>query len=206
MRDISNTTGLDSYGEIPGQAGGSTKPSAGKEFYQGLIWKANKVPLGLVFKHYGLQLNDYDRKIICPFKSHQGGRESSGSFTFYPHTNSYCCYGCRQGSHAVDFVSIIDNITKSQAATKILKLFNGDLDESACLDVEDFSKKLEIMMDLSNVVREFRQNFIDEKSGVFIENICMLYDDMNLKHKNLDNEALSSIIEDLKDKILSYSI
>jgi DNA primase len=207
MRNVSNTTGLDSYGETSGEAGDSSGTLTGKAFYQDLIRKANSVPIGLIFKHYGLHLNAYNRKIICPFKSHKGGRESSGSFLLYPETNTYCCFGCKQGSTGCDFVAIMDGVILSKAASKIIGLFNGDIDIDADngLSSEDFSEKLEIMMDFSNTVREFHQSFFDEKSYAFIEEACLVYDRVNLVHKKITNEALRRIVDQLKKEIISYT-
>lgn len=204
MRDLSNTDGLDGYGETPGETGDSSAPLTGKAFYQDLMRRANSVPLIRVFKHYGLHLNEINRKTTCPFKSHKGGRENSGSFYFYPETNSYCCYGCRLGSFGCDFVAAMDGIAKSQAAAKIISLFNEDVDEDGALNHEDFSEKLEIMLDFSNTVREFRQSAFDEKSQAYIEQICSAYDTLNMKHKSLNNEALRRIVDELKEKIISY--
>lgn len=205
MRKIPDTTGLDGYGETPGETGSAPTALTGKAFYQDLIRKANTVPLAYVFKHYGLHLNEINRKTTCPFKTHKGGRESSASFYFYPDTNSYCCYGCRLGSFGCDFVAAMDGITKSQAAYKIISLFNGYVDDDDGLDRNDFTEKLEIMLDFSNAIREFRQSHFDEKSFEFAEHICSVYDTLNMKHKTLNNEALRRVVDELKEKINSYT-
>ena len=205
MRDVSNTIGPVGYGETSGEVGNSSTPLTGKAFYQDLIRRANTVPLIKIFKHYKLYLNDINRKTVCPFKSHKGGRESSGSFYFYPDTNSYCCYGCRLGSWGCDFVSAMDGINKSKAAFKIISLFNDDVDEDSGIDIEDLSEKLNIMLDFSSTVREFRQSNFDEKSHIYVEYICSVYDDLNIKFKSLNNEALRRIVDELKTKIESYN-
>jgi hypothetical protein len=61
---------------------------------------------------------------------------------------------------------------------------------------------MEIMIDFSNIIRNFHQNNLNEESFKFIEEICNIYDDMNYKYK-LTNEALLSLINKLKSKILN---
>lgn len=207
MHNVSDTTGPDGYGETSGEDGNSSGTLTGKAFYQDLIRRANTVPLIHIFKYYGLFINESNRRAICPFKSHKGGRESSGSFWFYPETNTYHCFGCRQGCTGSNFVSIMDGIIISQAAFKIIKLFNGDVDVEVTggLTKEDMSEQLEIMMDFSNTVREFHQSFFDEKSRAHIDEVCSVYDQVNLRHKRMTNEALRRIVDQLKKEITSYT-
>lgn len=207
MRDVPDTTGLDGYGETPGETGDSSETLTGKAFYQDLIRRANTVPLSVIFRHYGVRVANTQCTIICPFKSHKGGRENSGSFTYYPHTNSFFCFGCKVGgqhAHACEFMANMESISRAKAAYKILQLFSGDASEGEVLEGESFSERLEIMMDFSTAVRQFRQEHFDEKAFAFIEEICVVYDDVHLRH-TLDNEALRRIVEALKGKIKSYT-
>lgn len=204
MRDLSNTTGSDGYGEVPGETGDSSAPSQGKAFYQELIGKANTVPIIRLFKHYGLRLDEGNRKTVCPIPTHKGGRENSASFYYYPHTNTFWCFGCKTGVGCCDLVAAMEHISKAKAAFKIIEWFSEDVDEDGVLDRENFSERLEIMMDFANVVRQFRQSYFDENAHAFIEYVCSVYDDLHAKHKTLDNEALRRMVEQLKAKISSY--
>jgi len=179
MRSIQNSTGPISSSETPGEAGDFAAPFTGKEYYHDLIDRANTVPLIKLFKYYGLRLDDHNRRIICPFSSHQGGRESSGSFYFYPQTNTFWCFGCKTGVAPCDLVAGLDNSNKVKAA---------------------------IMMEFSTIVREFSQANPDQKSHSFIEYICSVYDDLNLKHKDFSNEALRRVVDQLKEEISSYNV
>lgn len=206
MRKLSNLSGSTSDSKTFGYNRDFTENIDGKKLYQRLIKQADSVPITKLFKYYGFNLNDQNRKIICPFSSHKGGRENSPSFYFYPVTNSFWCFGCKVGTRCCDFVSNMDNISKLTAAKKIIKLFNSDVDEDAVfIDRENFSEKLEIMLDFSNNVRNFRQSNSDVKSLLFIENICMIYDNLNYKHK-LSNEALRLVVNQLKEKINYYEL
>lgn len=180
----------------------------GKDYYQDLISRANTVPLVRVFKHYGIRVDEYNRKITCPFRSHKGGRETTPSFYYYPDTNSFRCYGCGMGNqyaHACEFVAYMEGISRVKAADRIVKLFAADVDDDADLITKnDFSERLEIMMDFSNTVRNFRQSHADDESQKFIEGMCWVYDQHNLKRDN-SNDALRRIVEQIKEKIASYT-
>lgn len=212
MRNIPNTNGSACPGETPGQDGNLatffTRPNDIKE----LIYKANSVDIQLVFRYYGLQLNQENRKCVCPFPFHKNGKENTASFWYYPETNTFFCFGCKAASRCCDLVSSMENISKPQAAQKILDLFNGTLeDDSFSFEEKESysqmsSEKLEILLELSNSVRTFRQTHLDEKAYCFIEKLCNICDDLIFKHKDkLDNEALKKIINKLIVQINYYS-
>lgn len=202
MRNLSSSTGSVSYGSSSGEDRGSPVPFAG-EGYQNIIEQANTISIIKLFRMYGLRLDENNRKTTCPFKNHKGGRETTASFYFYPETNTYFCYGCRQGSKPTDFISNMDRCTKVRAAQKILENFNSDLDQDSVIDIENFSERLEIMIEYSNAVRNFRINFPGEKEFSFIEENCKLYDTMNKKY-DLSNEALKAVTIQLIDAINNY--
>jgi len=205
MRPISNPTGSDSDVSSLGEAGSFTAFVEGEDNVKELISKANSVPLMRLFRYYGIRIDEVNRYIVCPFKSHKGGRENSASFKFYPETNSFWCFGCKTGITPVAFVSAMENINYLRAAYKILESFSEDIDEDNIFDHDNFSERLEIMMDFSNTVREFREKFLDSKSFEYIEEICSHYDAINLKH-DLTNEALRHIVDQYKQVISLYTI
>jgi hypothetical protein len=206
MRDLSSSTGFFGYGETPGETGNSATATSGKDTKE-LIHLANTVPLTRVFKHYGIRLSAANNKIVCPFKSHKGGRENTASFYYYENTNSFCCYGCKIGNkqaHACEFVAAMDGISRIKAANKILSIFSSDIDDTAeVFEGQNFSEQLEIMMDFSNAVRDFRRIYLDKESQDFIEKRCEVYDGLCTKHA-MDNETLRSMVEHLKEQIKVY--
>jgi arsenate reductase-like glutaredoxin family protein len=207
MCPLSNTSRSDSYGETPGEAGSVAAAFAGKDYYQELIGKANTVPITKLFKDYGIRLDSHNKKTTCPFKSHKGGRERSGSFYYYPETNSFFCFGCKIGgqyAHGCELVMHMDGCTKVQAAYKILQQYESDVDEDNIYDPEDFEERLKIMMDFSNTVREFYQTYPTEEAGVYVEAACKKFDALNLRKKPHNNEALQRIVEQLKKYIALY--
>lgn len=204
MYKLSDSSGSVGDSEVLRYYGDSTEVTTGKKYYQDLIRKADSVPIVKVFRHYRLRLDDSNRKIICPFSNHKGGRENSPSLYFYPNTNSFWCFGCKTGTRCCDFVSNVDKISRVKAAFKILDLFKNEVYEDAIfIDRESFSEKLEIMLIFSGKIREFRRINNDDKSLQFIEELCMVYDAINSKH-SLNNEALRSVVDQLNEKIINY--
>lgn len=206
MCELSDPTGSNSDSETSGEIGNPTDAYSGEIYYEKLIKKANKSPLLLIFKYYGLRL-DYNGKSICPFKSHKNGREGSPSFKFYSDTNSFYCYGCGIGgkfAHATEFISYMEGISKINAAYKVLEIVkNIDDFENQDYNDDNVSEKLSILLEFSNHVRLFRRNFSDEASEIYIENICDKFDNFNLKNK-LSNEGLKILISKLILMIDNY--
>lgn len=205
MRDLQSTTGSFGYGETSWTTGDVAKTATGKAAEQDLIAKANSVPLFRVLRYYNVKVTpSHVNSTICPFKHHKGGKERTGSFYFYPETNSFYCHGCKTGGmhrHAVAFVAAQEGITFVKSAQKIISLFNDDVDPFAEFsDGPNLPEQLEIMMDFSTTVREFRKNYLDDESQYFIENVCAAYDKLNSRH-DMDNEALRELISKLKDQI-----
>mgnify|MGYP002814289932 CR=1 FL=1 len=196
MCNVSSRTRPNGNGETSWEAG----DIADFERESQLICNANSVPITLIFEHYNLHLDENNRKIICPFPNHKSGRENTASFLYYPQTNTFWCFGCKIGPNGCDFVASMDNIIKIKAANKILNIFSGNIINEEN-NKQDFSERMEIMIDFSNIIRNFHQNNLNEESFKFIEMICNIYDEMNYKYK-LTNEALLSLINKLKLKIL----
>jgi len=199
MLKLSNTTRSDSCSETSGETGDIASSFTGKVFYEDLIDKANSVPITRIFQHYNVRL-DNNRKSICPFPSHKGGKERTPSFLYYPETNTYFCFGCRKGRSCCDFVAEKEKISKINAAHKILELFESEATNDTISETEDFSERFDIILDFSNTIRNFRQEYPDSESFEFIEDVCLTYDNINTKH-NLDIIALRTLVVKLKNLI-----
>jgi DNA primase len=203
MRPLPSTARPDSSSEVSSEAGDIAEAFTGKDYYQELINRANTVPLVKVLRHYGVRIDEHNRKVTCPFKSHSGGRERTASFWYYPDTNTYHCFGCKVGNRPVDFVAEMDHLTRVQAAHKVLELFESDVDEDNIYDRKSFSERLEIMTEFSTAVRDFYQTYSTEKARVYVEAVCKKFDTLNLKMK-LNNEALARVVEEFKRYISLY--
>jgi CHC2 zinc finger len=201
MRDLSIITGPIDYSEEPGKTGDT--PASSKKYSQELIQRANAVPIIHLFKLYKIRVDQFNKRTACPFKFHKNGQERTPSFWYYPDTNSFNCFGCHTGGSSTELVMHLDNIEKVKAATKILQLFEKEIDEDFLLDGVNIAERLEIMLDFSNAVLDFRQNHDDEHAFQFIEYVCWVYDRMNLLHEH-DNDALRGLNVRLIDFIQAY--
>ena len=68
---------------------------------------------------------------LCPFHN-----EKTPSFTVYPETNSYYCFGCGAGGEVISFIRNIENLDFTEAVKLLadragLKLPDADFDDSA---------------------------------------------------------------------------
>lgn len=205
MCELSNTGRSDNNSSTSWTDGDSSESFAGKDYYQKIIGQANSVSILKIFSIYNIKIPVGITKITCPLKSHKGGHERTPSFQLYLETNSFYCHGCTVWGKSTDLVSKMEGISKTDAASKILSLFQANFDESIYLDNQDIGEKLNLLTKFSDAVRNFRQSHFSEKSEIYIENICLVYDQLSDKHK-LNNEILKSIINKLIYVIDSYKL
>ena len=202
MCDIRNTTRSDSCCQTSGQTGSLAEAFGGQTNYQDLINRANQVKLIDIFKYYKLFINEENQKVACPFPSHKGGRETTASFKFYPASNTFWCFGCKIGTNPCAFVSSFEKISRAKAAIKILSIFEPDQEEYVQVS-ENYSEKLQKMVDLSNLIRDFKQSHFHDKDRDFIDKLCKFYDAMNFKYA-MSAESICALIDKLSIKINSY--
>lgn len=200
MRILSNSTGSDSFSQASSQDRDFTAAFARQEAYQEIIEKAQSVSFVKIFKYYNIPLDSFNRKCVCPFSKHKGGRESTPSFYFYPDTNTFWCFGCKTGTTVVDFVANIEHCAKANAAFKILNIFNSPLDTLNIekISTEIYQEKLELMFNFSNKIREMIcSNPLNQNK---IEELCLSFDRMNDKY-DLDIDALKSLIDKINKRL-----
>lgn len=203
MCDVSNPRRPDSVSQTSGQSGNVGDAFARKSFFNDLIIKANSVPITSVFLHYGIVVDQFNCKITCPFPFHKGGRERTPSFYYYNHSNSFYCYGCNNGGGPVKFVEHIEGVSSMRAAQKVIELFGKKIGEIDVSNYRDFSDTLRLMLKLSTAIREFRQEFLDEKSQAFIEEVGFTFDKLYASHK-LEEDGLPNFVQKLIEVIDSY--
>jgi DNA primase len=73
--------------------------------------KAN-LSITTVLNHYNLA-TDRHNKTCCPFHE-----EKTPSFTVYPKTNTFHCFGCGKNGDTIEFIQLKENITKHEAILK----------------------------------------------------------------------------------------
>ena len=165
-----------------------------------LIKNANSVDILSIFREYNIRLDEYNKKTHCLFSFH---KERSASFTFYKDTNSFYCFGCKNGGGPVEFVSLIENLTKEEAAQKIINKFELG-SEADFANPADFVNRQQLFLEFSTLIRDFISNNLDDKQAVaYCEKLSLIFDTINSKHQ-LDNDGLKSLIDKLKIKLNLY--
>lgn len=168
-----------------------------------LIKQANTADLLTILKSYGIHLDEHTRKCLCPFPFH--ANERTGSFTYYKDTNSFYCFGCKSGGGPVNFVSLYDEITKSDAATKISSKFYTD-PNAIVRNTSDFVDKQKLLLEFSELIRTFVFDNLDDKHALaYAEKVGLIFDTITLRH-NLDNAGLNSLINKLRIKLGQYKV
>lgn len=71
-----------------------------------------RLSIETVLNHYNIK-TDKHHKTCCPF--HQ---EKTPSFTVYPKTNTFHCFGCGISGDTIEFIQLKENITKHEAILK----------------------------------------------------------------------------------------
>ncbi len=199
MRVVQDITRSDGTSEASRQDRDLTGAFTGKDDYQEIILKAQSYPLVKLFKKYNIKIDDYNRKSICPFTFHKGGRESTASFHFFPETNTFWCYGCKSGTTSVDFISKIENINKLQAALKIIQKIDPDNLSSSQVEYKsDFEEKSKLYFSFSKKMREIISSNPEMLSKV--EEIYSIFDKMNDKYE-LESKGLQLLIDRLDTKL-----
>lgn len=61
----------------------------------------------------------YNQRFLCLCPFH---KEETPSFTIFPKSNSFCCYGCGQGGDMVRFVCLYENVEVHEALKEISKI------------------------------------------------------------------------------------
>lgn len=163
-----------------------------------MIQQANTVKFTQVCKHYGIQIDEYNKKIQCPFKFHQ---DKGPSFLYYPATNSFYCWGCKNGGGPVQFVSLLEDMSKTAAATKLLSNFSSETVDPK-LFVNAFEHH-DLYLKFSSMIREFIHKNNNPQAFAFIEKISMSFDTVTQRHA-IDNEGLKLLVSKLEVRINSY--
>lgn len=137
--------------------------------------RAINFPLNKLFKIYNLNINKSNTKTICPFASHSNGSERTASFVYYPESNTYWCFGCKQGNTSIDFVKNMEGLNYYQALDKISSLnddntitikrsssfeeyftkYNEFSSKLSVLFRNDYDKAMEIMKSFDEIKLEY---------------------------------------------------
>ena len=73
---------------------------------------------------------------LCPFHN-----EKTPSFTVYPETQSYYCFGCGSGGDAITFIKNIENLSYGEAIRLLAERYNVPLPQESNIDSGLFNRK-----------------------------------------------------------------
>jgi DNA primase len=196
MRNIQDKSGSYSVSTVHGETGDFGYSA---KDVKAIIREASKVEIIPVLKSYGIQVDEYVKKALCPF--HQ---ERTPSFWVYKDTNSFYCFGCKVSGDSVEFVSKIEDVSRYKAARKLLSMFEPNSNFQERNEVE-YAARNNLFIQFSTIIRKFIQANIDDMTAIeYADKIGLIFDVINEKH-SLDNEGIQSLIEKLKIKIEEYA-
>lgn len=166
------------------------------------IDKANAANLLEILNSYNLNLDTHSRRACCPFSFHKGGNERSGSFYYYPDTNSFYCFGCKAGGGPVEFIAAYNNniLNKYNAALSIINSY-----ETHNVNVNERSTNhLKVYLEFSHLVRHFIiENKDNAKALDYAEYVSSAFDNVRSKYI-LDPEGLNMLYTKLRKKLEEY--
>ncbi len=168
-----------------------------------IITQANTVKLTHVCRHYGIEIDEYSCIIQCPFRFHN---DSSPSFKYYSGTNSFHCFGCKNNGQAVTFVSLYENISKTEAAERLLDSFESDEVEGA---PSVYSKeKEELSLRFSTIVRNFLKKNNTPDGLLYADKITGSFDRATRggrrEKRVVDVDGMKNVIDALEKRIGKY--
>jgi hypothetical protein len=162
MSEIRNDSRSDS-----GSKSGIKMPdtrTSGQDNYA-KVKRANKaIRLLDVLRTYKLSIEKpypdakWSQNIICPLSSHKKANERTPSFGYCFISDHFHCFGCKQSGRAVEFISLIEGVTRNSVADKILS--NNKLDLS---EIEDSHDNLSpLIIEYSDFFRHYMKNCNDK--------------------------------------------
>ncbi len=85
--------------------------------------------VGLISGYVTLKRSGSQYKGLCPFHS-----EKTPSFTVYPDSRSYYCFGCQSGGDAITFVRNIERLDYVEAVKKLANMSGMEVPEDGAFD------------------------------------------------------------------------
>jgi DNA primase len=182
-----------------------------------IIQKVNRsISLKSIFEKFSIHLiesgssTDWKYKTNCPFFFlHQNNFDRSPSFGYNEKENRFYCFGCKSSGKAVEFVSILQNISKFEAAKSILLSSKVDLSiEINNLQFEHEEKIKKLLISFANFIREYFEIFQDDEIKInLLENLSWNIDlyinSCVLLKKKINIQTLESRINKIIDYIKS---
>jgi hypothetical protein len=166
-------------------------------------WKsirlANTVSIVNIFQHYDIHLDQHTKKVCCPLPLHN---ERSASFYYYPNTNSFFCFGCKQGGGPVELVSQMNGCAKDNAARHILSQFESEVRVGEISECDDYKDRQLLLIKFAKIIHSYLHANINEEAFDRANKIAYIFDELNNRN-NISNEGLMQLIEKLERKLLN---
>lgn len=192
MQSLSNSDQSTDRGKVQNQSGNNR--DGYQDAWKKLATEANSVDLLTVLTSYGLRLDKYHSKCICPLHN-----ENSPSFYYYPNTNSWYCFGCKKGGSATHFVSRIEGISIAEASEKLLGEFTPGA--FATSTTSDYLDRQDVVFGFSTLIRKFIQAHSNNPNALqFVERLTLIFDTLAAKH-NLSNDGFKLVIRRLEKQL-----
>ncbi len=117
------------------------------EFLQELKFKTDIVDI--ISRYVNLSKRGSNYVGLCPFHS-----EKTASFTVYPKTQSFYCFGCGAGGDGVNFIRGIEHLDWNEAVKYIAQLYNIPLPEEKAED-DEISKRKKRLLEINKAAAKY---------------------------------------------------
>ena len=129
------------------------------------------LPITNILHFYGIEVKNQN-KAICPLH-----REKSPSFTVYPGSNTWHCFGCGAGGSAIDFVMAYCGLDALDAAKKLDTDFGlGLFDHKPTQEELHRLKEQQTQREAEKELVKAFEGFIDKAFNLLCEYLHLLND------------------------------
>jgi len=129
------------------------------------------LPIGDIVRFYGIEVKR-NNQALCPFHS-----EKTPSFTIFPKTNSFKCFGCGAGGSVIDFAMLIHS-TDALEAAKILDNNNhlGLFDYEPSQEEKNWLKEQQAQREANKRLDKAFRGFMDKAFDLLCAYLHLLND------------------------------
>ena len=136
-----------------------------------------------VVEHYGVDLQKRGKLHIgfCPFHNDR----NNPNLTVYPHTDSWYCFSCRVGGDVIQFIAMIENVSRSEVMKRFASAsIKAKLDQLKKPSTIDFREETNLL--ISDVCRQYLQK--DRRS---LPQILKILEKFDAKIRSLESLSYS---------------
>ena len=120
---------------------------------------------------YGIKVKR-NNQALCPFHN-----EKTPSFTIFPKTNSFKCFGCGVGGSVIDFVMQMDGMDALEAAKKLDTDYNlGLFDDKPTQEERHRLKEKQAQREADKGLTNTFEGFMDKAFNLLCDYLHLLHD------------------------------